>query len=186
MPSDNSSGGGHRNVEAHGGGGLELNLLEKLCLWGSMLCIVMMLVTIAIDVIGRSGFNSSYFGHSDELGGYLLVGIGFLSLSVGQVRDTYHRVEFVLQRLSRWQRSAMLVVFDLMSLAFAAVLLWQTIRLEIISWETSETALTVLETPLWLPRLFMPIGALVLCLSLIRTAWSHGRDAVAAFSAKEH
>jgi TRAP-type C4-dicarboxylate transport system permease small subunit len=93
-------------------------------------------------------------------------------------------VELVLVRLPSWGRSTLLVIFDLMSLTFALVLLWQTARLEIITWETSETAQSVLETPLWIPRLVMPIGAFVLCISLMRTAWKHARDAISALPAK--
>ena len=174
MPTeDPSAGHAHRNVEVHGAAPVELSFLENICLWGSALAIVLMLVSIAFDVIGRTVFNSSLLGHSDEFGGYLLVAIGFLSLSVCQVRDVYHRVEFVLQRLPGWGRSALLTVFDLLSLAFSLVLLWQTSRLEWISWETHETAQTILETPLWIPRLVMPFGAFVLCLSLTKTAWRH-------------
>ena len=149
--------------------------LDRLCLWGSGIAIVAMIVSIGLDVVARSVFNSALFGFSDELGGYLLVAIGFLSLSVCQVGDVYHRVEFVLQRLPRSGRAALLLSFDLVSLAVALVLLWQTARLEWITWDSGETAVTILETPLWLPRLVMPLGALALCSALIRTAMRHWR-----------
>ena len=165
---------------AHGAQRLELSFLERICLWGSALSIVLMLVSIAFDVICRTVFNSSLFGHSDEFGGYLLVAIGFLSLSVCQARDVYHRVEFVLQRMPLWGRAALLIVFDLLSLGFTLVLLWQLCRLEWITWETGETAQTILETPLWIPRLVMPFGAFVLCLSLVKTARMHWRTMQAA------
>src|SRR5262249_47864272 len=114
-------------------------------------------------------------GHSDELGGYLLVAIGFLSLSVCQVGDVFHRVELVLQRLSASWRARLLLAFDLVSLAITLVLLWQTLRLEWISWDTGETAATILETPLWIPRAVMPLGSAALCWALCRTARRHWR-----------
>ena len=40
---------------AHGAARLELTVLEKLCLWGSAASIVLMLVTIAFDVVPAAG-----------------------------------------------------------------------------------------------------------------------------------
>ena len=58
-----------------------------------------MLVVVAVDIVTRSLFNFS-FEISDELGGYLLVVIAFVSLPVCQASDSFHRVELVQSRLS--------------------------------------------------------------------------------------
>ena len=62
--------------------------------------LVVMLIVIGTDIFTRSLFNFS-FEISDELGGYMLVVITFLSLSVCQVNDSFHHVELVQSRCRR-------------------------------------------------------------------------------------
>ncbi len=60
------------------------------------------------------------------------------------------------------------------------MLAWQLVRLEIGTWRSEDVAPTLLATPLWLPRLAMPVGAVLLCLSILRTAAWRLRGARAA------
>ena len=76
------------------------------------------------DILTRSLLNFS-FEISDELGGYLLVVIAFVSLPVCQASDSFHRVELVQSRLSPFGRAVSHVIFDLLSFAFCALLAWQ-------------------------------------------------------------
>jgi TRAP-type transport system small permease protein len=66
-------------------------------------------------------------------------------------------------------RSISRVIFDLLSLAFCGILLWQLARFEISSWRLDDHAPTYLATPLWIPRLAMLIGAAALLFSMVRT-----------------
>jgi TRAP-type C4-dicarboxylate transport system permease small subunit len=105
---------------------------------------------------------------SDELGGYIIVGITFLSLSVCQVHHTYHHVQFVQARLSPRLRAFSHLLFNLLSLLFCGVLIWQLTRLVLRTWEAGDVAPTVLATPLWIPQAVMPLGAAALFISLTR------------------
>jgi TRAP-type C4-dicarboxylate transport system permease small subunit len=148
--------------------------VERVC---ALLCeaaIAIMLIVIGLDIFTRAVFNYS-LEISDEVGGYMLVLITFASMSVCQVGNAFHHVEFVQARLSPFGRAASRLIFDLVSLAAGAILLWQMARLEILSWRSGDTAPTYLATPLWLPRLMMLIGILALCLSLTRTIGLHAR-----------
>jgi len=73
--------------------------VERLCNLACMLALVVMLVTIGADIITRSVFNFS-FEVSDELGGYMLVVITFLSLPVCQANDSFHHMSFSMR--CRW------------------------------------------------------------------------------------
>src|SRR5262245_12205577 len=55
--------------------------VEWLCRVLSEVALIVMLVLVAVDIVTRSLFNFS-FEVSDEIGGYMLVVICFLSLSV--------------------------------------------------------------------------------------------------------
>jgi TRAP-type C4-dicarboxylate transport system permease small subunit len=151
-------------------------IVEKLCKWASVAALVFMLLVIGLDIITRFVFNFS-FEVSDELGGYMLVTITFVSLSACQANDSFHHVELVQARLSPRRRAISAALFDLLALGFAGLLLWQLIRLELSSWRFGERAPTYLETPLWIPRLAMAIGIAALCWSICRTFLAHVRRA---------
>jgi len=142
--------------------------VEWTCTVLSEAALLVMLVLIAVDIVTRSFFNFS-FEVSDEVGGYLLVVICFLSLSACHVNGSFHQVEFVQARLSPQARTISQLIFDLLSLAACGLLAWQFVRLEMSSWRFGDVAPTYLATPQWLPRLPMAIGMLALCFSLCRT-----------------
>jgi TRAP-type transport system small permease protein len=143
-------------------------IVERFCKLACVAALVVMLIVIGTDIFTRSVLNFS-FEISDELGGYMLVVITFLSLSVCQVNDSFHHVELVQSRLSPLGRAVSHVIFDGLSLAFSVLLLWQLIRFEIVSREFGDQAPTYLGTPLWIPRMAMVIGALALCFSMLRS-----------------
>jgi TRAP-type transport system small permease protein len=151
--------------DAHG---ISESLVERACKLICVAALIVMLVVIGVDIITRALFNFS-FEISDELGGYMLVVITFVSLPVCQVNNSFHHVQFVQARLSPRGRAVSRVIFDLLSLAFCALLLWQLISFEIASWRFDDHAPSYLATPLWIPRLAMVIGAAALCVSVLRT-----------------
>jgi TRAP-type C4-dicarboxylate transport system permease small subunit len=148
--------------------------VEWTCKVASEAALVVMLVLIAVDVVTRALFNFS-FEVSDEVGGYMLVVICFVSLSACHVSGSFHEVEFVQARLSPRGRSLSHLIFGLLSLAGCALLAWQYVRLELSSWRFGDVAPTYLATPLWLPRSAMALGMLALCFSLCRTIVAEAR-----------
>ncbi|WP_431855385.1 TRAP transporter small permease [Azospirillum sp.] len=136
--------------------------------WLCQAILIAMMVMIGAEVVARGVLNHS-LEVTDELGGYLLVALTFLSFSVCQVDHAFHRVEFVQARLGERGRAWSELVFDTLSFGFALILLWQTGRLVLVAWQSGETAPTNLATPLWLPYLSMPIGCAVLGFTLLRT-----------------
>src|ERR1043166_4160508 len=99
-------GAGHR-PPAHG---LGESIVERVCRFACVAALIVMLAVIAVDIATRSLLNFS-FEISDELGGYLLVLIAFVSLPVCQVSGSFHRVELVQSRLSPFWRAVSHVVF---------------------------------------------------------------------------
>jgi TRAP-type C4-dicarboxylate transport system permease small subunit len=144
------------------------SMLERLCKFACVGALVVMILVIGLDILTRSLFNFS-FEISDELGGYMLVTITFLSLPVCQVTDSFHHVEFVQQRLSPRGRAISHLIFDALSLGFCALLIWQLIRFEMSSWRFDNHAPTYLATPLWIPQIAMLVGATALGISVLRT-----------------
>jgi TRAP-type C4-dicarboxylate transport system permease small subunit len=127
-----------------------------------------MIALIGAEAIARNVFGTS-LQITDEVGGYLLVAMTFLSMSVAEAHGAFHRVELVQIRLSRTGRMISQIGFDLMSLAATALVSWQLVRLALNSWRAEDVAPTPLQTPLWLPQASMGLGMILLCLALLRT-----------------
>jgi TRAP-type C4-dicarboxylate transport system permease small subunit len=147
---------------------LEDGIVERICKVACVAALIVMLVVVAVDILTRSLLNFS-FEISDELGGYLLVVICFVSLPVCQASGSFHRVELVQSRLSPFGRAVSHVIFDLLSLAFCALLLWQLVRFEMSSFRFGDRAPTYLATPLWIPQAAMMLGAAAVCFTMLRS-----------------
>jgi TRAP-type C4-dicarboxylate transport system permease small subunit len=148
--------------------GLAESIVERICRLACVAALVVMLVVVGTDILTRWLLNFS-FEISDELGGYLLVVIAFVSLPVCQISESFHRVELVQSRLSPFWRAVSNLFFDLLSFAFCALLLWQLGRFELTSYRFGDRAPTYLATPLWIPQAVMLLGAAALCFSMLRT-----------------
>src|SRR5580658_10137025 len=153
--------------------------LERGCMLICEIGIVAIAVVVLTEIVTRNLFGFS-FEASEELGGYIVVGIAFLSLPVCQVYRSYHHVQFVQERLSPRLRAATHVLFDLLSLGFCLLLLWQLTRFVMQSYRSEDVAMTLLATPLWIPQSLMPLGALAASISLARSLRGNIRRFVAA------
>lgn len=154
----------HRvEVPSAGASGVDV-ASEALC----SLFLLAMIVMIAAEAIARNVFGTS-LQITDEVGGYLLVALTFLSMSVAESHGAFHRVELVQMRLSPAARIISQIIFDLMALAASGLVTWQLVRLVLNSWRTQDVAPTPLATPLWLPQTSMGLGMGLLCLALMRS-----------------
>lgn len=145
--------------------------------------VVGLVVMMGAEMLVRSLFGWS-IQFSNEIGGYALVAITFLSLASGQLLHAYHRVHFVEARMLPAGRAWLRLAFDLAALAVTVVLLAELVRFEWITYNSGDVAATSLMTPQWMPRLVMPIGTLVLAWALLRTVVSDWRRVRAASNAK--
>lgn len=72
--------------------------IERVCHALCGIGLLAMVVIVGVEVVTRNFLGFS-FQISDELGGYIIVLISFLSLCVCQVTQLYHHVEFLQARL---------------------------------------------------------------------------------------
>ena len=153
--------------------------LERSCMLVCEIGIVAIAVVVLTEIVTRNLLGFS-FEASEELGGYIVVGISFLSLPVCQVYRSYHHVQFIQARLSPRLRAASHIVFDALSLGFCLLLVWQLSRFVLQTWRAEDVAPTLLATPLWIPQALMPLGALAASVSLARSLAGNVRRFLAA------
>ena len=157
------------------------SLIERACEALSSLALVGMIVLIGAEAIIRNVFSGS-LQITSEVGGYLLVAVTFLSMSVAEAHGAFHRVELIQARMSRRARIRLQILFDGFSLAACLLVAWQLWRLALNSWNSGDVAPTPLQTPLWLPQVVMGIGMSFLCIALLRSAnakWAYLKAEVA-------
>ena len=141
--------------------------LVRASLWLSELALAAMAIMVVIAVASRSVLGTD-IEITEEVGGYLLVAMTFLSLAAGQAYQVFHRVELVQMRLSPRGRALSALLFDVLSLALLLVLDVYFVRLVWSSYAGENVALTLLATPLWIPELVLPIGTTMAALVLLR------------------
>ena len=83
------------------------------------------------------------------------------------MHNSFHQVELFTSRLSVQQNRVLMVVFILIALATSVILDYHLINFVIASYVRNDLAPTLLETPLWIPRLVMPLGITLLCMALV-------------------
>jgi TRAP-type C4-dicarboxylate transport system permease small subunit len=143
------------------------NILERISVWLSGFCMIGMIVMILAEVILRGAFNSST-EYSDELVGYLLVGVSFFSLALCQGQGAFHRVEMVQVRLGPHGKAVSSLIFNLLSLAYVALTDWYFLQFVMSSYRRDARASTSLATPLWIPETVMIVGATMLLIMLVK------------------
>jgi TRAP-type C4-dicarboxylate transport system permease small subunit len=152
--------------------------MERGCMLICEIGIVVMALIVLVEIMTRNLFGFSY-EISEELGGYIICGITFLSLPVCQVYRSYHHVQLIQQRLSPRWRAISHLLFDVVNLALCGVLVWQLARLTMLSYRSGDVAPSLLATPLWIPQAVMPIGAVAVTISLLRSAAGNLRRVMA-------
>ncbi|GEP61621.1 TRAP transporter small permease [Reyranella soli] len=155
-----------------------LDLLERASLWTSAFCMAGMAILMLAEILLRSVFNSTT-EHSDELVGYLLVGVSFLSLALCQSRGAFHRVEMVQMRLGPRGQALSALIFNVLAFAYIAITDWYFLQFVMSSYRREAMASTVLATPLWIPESVMILGATMLLLALAKSIVDDVRKLVA-------
>lgn len=138
------------------------------------LLIITMTVLVSVNVVFRTvpGLKSLTF--VEEFTGYLFVALAFLGLADTFVSGAHVRVSIVIGRLRDRARNRLEVVLTFIALLVTATIGWFGAKMFWNSLIHHDLAQTVTQTPLWIPRVTVPLGCLVLLLALI----SHLRAAL--------
>lgn len=139
-----------------------------------MVILFAMILSIVYEVILRYLFNRPTIW-STELCGYALVVLTFLAAAHTQHMGRHVRVDIVVKLLPWKLQRVLEVLVMLLALGYAGVVVWQGGQMAWHSYELNRHASTLLETPLFYPQVFLPIGALLLCTEFATNIYSHMR-----------
>jgi TRAP-type C4-dicarboxylate transport system permease small subunit len=136
--------------------------------------VVLMLVLVCIEVVMRQFHRSTMV--ADELAGYLNVVVVFLGMAYTLREGGFIRVELLYDRMSRRGRRAADLFSALVSLVFVVLLGWFLILHVAYAYQHDTRAVSVLQTPEWLPQTVMVLGCLVLAIQLAAYAVHRTRN----------
>lgn len=149
-----------------------LNLIERLSTAGmyvSGIGVFIMSILITIEILGRYFFGFSLLV-VDEWSGYLLVMVTFLGLAYTMQTKGFLQIEFLLNRLSRRKRNLFNLFLILLALVYSFIIGWKLILYTWSNYSAGTVSVSISQTPLYIPQLFMPLGVALLILQLINEA----------------
>ncbi|MEQ9814042.1 MAG: TRAP transporter small permease [Azospirillaceae bacterium] len=172
--------GGYTAAEYRSGFERFSDALTKLSVWLAMGIILLMTGIVAVDLVMRNLANQSLM-IVDEVVGQLTVAMAFLGISYGLRRHALLRVELIYRRLSAKAGAVVRICFDLASLFYTVLVIWFGIRLVDSSMRLEVVSLSLLQTPMWIPQMVIPVGGGILILALVAELMRDTRRLVAVW-----
>lgn len=131
---------------------------------GFIIFVLMALVTIAV-LLRRVFGQPLIFG--EEYSAYLMVFCVYLGGAYTLQQDAHIRVDVVTLRLNDRLRMFLRAITSCLCIIYGAVLTWKTAGLVIYYKQIGHQALSVLETPTWIPAIAVPVGLAILTFQMI-------------------
>ena len=141
-------------------------LLSNLGLWISGIAVLFMVFLITLEVAGRKLFGFSTLV-ADEFSGYLLVVTTFMGGAYTLKMKGFTRMETIYNRFKGGSRWMIDLAFNLVSLVFLMIVdYWLWVHI-LSSYRSGLTSISIFQTPLYIPQLFMGIGVTLLVFQVI-------------------
>ena len=125
--------------------------------YGGAAAVLIMTLLITVDVLGRFFLGQST-GVANEISYYLLAAVIYLGLVHTQRRGKHIRVTILTDRLSTRKRQLVEMLLVTGTSVFMGWLTCLSIFPVMDSYSGNVTSVTPLNTPLWIPRLLLPVG----------------------------
>ena len=103
----------------------------------------------------------------EEYSAYLMVFCVYLGTAYALQQDAHIRVDVLTLRLKEKLRAYLRAITSCISIIYGAVLTWKTLALVFYYKDIGHRALSVLETPTWIPLILVPVGLSILTLEMV-------------------
>jgi TRAP-type transport system small permease protein len=131
-------------------------------------CVCMLFVMMLLgsaDILGRYFFNRPILG-TFEIFEILLPGIVLLGLGFTQADKAHITVDMLVDRLPRRMRTLTDFCTTIMALVMSMLILWRGTMTALLYFNQNRL-ISNIHVPMYLPHLFVPLGALALCAVLV-------------------
>ena len=131
-----------------------------------------MSLIVGAQVFSRYVLNQSIFW-SDEAARFLLIWLTFLGAGVAYRKGGHASIDIVYRRLPAFARKTASVVTDLMTLAFAGVMIFYGYK---FSYFVRLQISPALFMPKWIPHSVIPIGGAIIAIHALAFLVGHLRE----------
>ena len=132
----------------------------------SVVALFLSVILVVSGVVARYVFRVGVI-FIDEYIGYLLVVITFMGMAHTLCEDGHIKVDLILRRLPRKVHLWFQLVTSLISFAISILLTFQTYQRVLIAYKFKAVSVTPIETPLFIPQMFIPIGFALLSIAVL-------------------
>lgn len=153
---------------------LPQGIVDRLGTWICTGILAAMVLLIGTELLLRNFANISWQG-TDQFSGYMLVSLTFIAASVSLSSGNFHEVTVLRDTLSPRASAMLALVVYAVCLLFSVILAWQFIRFGWRTWNFGELSSVGIRFPLWIPRMGMIVGVVMINWTLLRILWSLAR-----------
>ncbi|TQR12279.1 TRAP transporter small permease [Psychrobacillus soli] len=141
--------------------------LEVLFLRLSQIALVIMMTLTTFDALSRHFFSKSITGAYEVTEMYLMVMLVFLSMSYVQKVDGHIRLDIIFERLSKRVQDILNIIFYLLAAAMMFFIGYQGFNMTLTAMQNNLIASGLINFPLWLSYIWIPIGSFLIMIRLI-------------------
>jgi TRAP-type C4-dicarboxylate transport system permease small subunit len=135
--------------------------VSKATMYFAMVCLFLLMIVVFTEVILRYVFGKPT-GFTDEIGAHMLVLVIYCGLAYTLMEQRHIGVEMVTSNLPSKKREMLTLVTSLFSSLLTVIILWKSIVHVEILYRDGVKTMGILQTPIWIPYLVIPIGMLTL------------------------
>ena len=141
--------------------------LNSLSGGAAAICILAIAVIICYEIVSRFLFNAPTTWVL-EISVYLSIAAGFLGAAYTLQHNAHFSITIVTDRLPERGRRILRLVTTSMAMIYCLVFAWKGYQMVASSYKLGMISESFLETPLWIPELVVPIGAILLVFNFVR------------------
>lgn len=143
-----------------------INRLSDIAGIVSACCLLSVSLIVVYEVFMRYAFNSptTWVG---EMSVYLIMATGMLAASYTLRNNSHFTITILTDRLSSANQRRLRVVTDIAGALYCSVFVFKGMELVRFSYEMEDVSSGLLEAPLWVPNLLIPVGGVLLTLQFL-------------------
>lgn len=141
--------------------------LTSLLAWLAAAALILMMLHVTADVVGKYVFNSPLAGTAEIVAGYYMIATVFLPLAYVEAHDQPIVADVLFNLLGRRFQHAMLAVAYLASFTFYALLARYSWDVAMGAYRSGEFVVAYGEIIVWPSKFLLPVGLACACLALV-------------------
>lgn len=151
-----------------------LEALENLTSWIAGACVFVMMVLVSSDAIGRYAFQAPLKFQFDFTTYYLMVIVGVLALAWGERNGSMIRIKAATRFLPAHLHSYLYAFNNAVAAAVFAAMTYASGERTLETYRDGDVLFGVIDWPVWLSNVWVPIAAGALTLRLLVNTAQYG------------